>query len=69
MEKILNEILQRLEKIEKRLDDFEKDITFLKLEATDNNVSLKGMEKLIEETADKVFNIYDDTKEIKKIIG
>lgn len=65
MENMLKEILDRLDSLDSRMEKLEKNMDFIKNEATSNNVSIKGMEKLVEDAADKIFNIYDDVKLIR----
>lgn len=66
METLLKKILIKLDNLDSRMENLKKDMDFIKSEATSNNVSIKGIEKLTEEAADKIFNIYDDVKDIKK---
>jgi len=60
MESLLKEILNKLNEINSRLANLEKDMDFIKLEARANNVSIKEIEKMVEDMDDRMLNIYDD---------
>lgn len=60
MESLLKEILNKLNEINSRLANLEKDMDFIKIEARSNNVSIKEIEKMVEDMDDRMLNIYDD---------
>jgi uncharacterized protein YoxC len=64
MANTLKKILGKLDEISNRLDKLEKDMEFIKVEARANNVSIKEIEKMVEDMDDRLLTLYDDVGSI-----